>query len=50
MIFFATKKISTSSIIETEDKEYLLHPGQTRTEKTIRNIMTWPGLTQDFEH
>jgi Integrase zinc binding domain len=29
--------------------EYLLHPGQTRNEKTIRNTMTWPGLTQDFE-
>ena len=29
--------------------EYLLHPGQTRTEKTIRNTMTWPGLTQDVE-
>jgi hypothetical protein len=29
--------------------EYLLHPGQTRTEKTIRNTMTYPGLTQDFE-
>jgi hypothetical protein len=30
--------------------EYLLHPGQSRTEKTIRNTMTWPGLTQDVEH
>jgi hypothetical protein len=30
--------------------EYLLHSGQTRTEKTIRNTMTWPGLTQDVEH
>jgi transposase InsO family protein len=29
--------------------EYLLHPGQTRTEQTIRNTMTWPGLTQDVE-
>jgi hypothetical protein len=29
--------------------EYLLHPGQARTEKTIRNTMTWPGLTQDAE-
>jgi Integrase zinc binding domain len=29
--------------------EYLLHPGHTRTEKTIRNTMTWPGLTQDVE-
>jgi hypothetical protein len=29
--------------------EYLLHPGQTRTEKTIRNTMMWPGLTQDVE-
>jgi hypothetical protein len=28
---------------------YLLHPGQTRTEKTIRNTMTWPDLTQDVE-
>jgi hypothetical protein len=46
-----------SSIIETKTKrvlfwyhEYLLHPGQTRIEKTIRNTMTWPGLTQDVEH
>jgi hypothetical protein len=30
--------------------EYLLHLGQTRTEKTIRNTMTFPGLTQDVEH
>jgi hypothetical protein len=30
--------------------EYLLHPGQTRTEKTIRNTMTWPVLTQNVEH
>ena len=29
--------------------EYLLHPGQNRTEKTIRNTMTWPGFTQDVE-
>jgi Integrase zinc binding domain len=28
---------------------YLLHPGQTCTELTIRNTMTWPGLTQDVE-
>jgi hypothetical protein len=30
--------------------EYLLHSGQTRTEKTIRSIMAWPSLTQDVEH
>jgi hypothetical protein len=30
--------------------EYLLNPGQARTVKTIRNTMTWPGLTQDVEH
>ena len=29
--------------------EYLLHPGETCTEKTIRNTMTWPGLTEDVE-
>jgi hypothetical protein len=29
--------------------EYLLHPGQTRTEKTIMNTMTWPELTHDVE-
>jgi hypothetical protein len=29
--------------------EYLLHLGQTRTEKTIMNTMKWPGLTQDVE-
>jgi hypothetical protein len=28
----------------------LLHPGQTRTEETIRNTMIWPGLTSDVEH
>jgi hypothetical protein len=30
--------------------EYLLHPGQTITEKTIRNTMTWTVLAQDVEH
>jgi hypothetical protein len=30
--------------------EYLLHPGQTRTENTIRNTMTWSDLTQDVQH
>jgi hypothetical protein len=30
--------------------EYILHPRQTRTEKTIRITMTLPGLTQDVEH
>jgi hypothetical protein len=30
--------------------EYLLHPGQTRTEKAIMNTMIWPGLTQDVEN
>jgi transposase InsO family protein len=29
--------------------EYLLHPGETCTEQTIRNTMTWPVLTQDVE-
>jgi hypothetical protein len=29
--------------------EHLLHLGQTRTEMTIRNTMTWPGLTQDVK-
>jgi hypothetical protein len=24
--------------------QYLCHPGATRTEATIRNTMTWPGL------
>jgi hypothetical protein len=28
---------------------YLLHPGQTITEKTIRNTMKWPVHTQDIE-
>jgi Integrase zinc binding domain len=43
------------SVIKTEKKvlswyhEYLLHPGQTCTENTIGNTMTWPGLTQDGE-
>jgi hypothetical protein len=45
-----------SSIIEKKQRvlswyhEYLLHPGQTRTEKIIRNTITWLGLTQDVEH
>jgi hypothetical protein len=45
-----------SSIIEVEKRvlfcndEYLLYSGQTRTEKTIRNTMTWPGPTKDVEH
>jgi hypothetical protein len=30
--------------------EYLLHLGQTRKEKAIRNTMTWPDLTKDVEH
>jgi hypothetical protein len=30
--------------------ENLLHPGQTRTEKSIRNTMTRSYLTQDVEH
>jgi hypothetical protein len=40
-----------SSIIEKKQRvmfwyhEYLLHPGQIRTEMIIRNTMTWPGLT-----
>jgi hypothetical protein len=45
-----------SSIIETKKQrvlswyhEYLLHLGQTRAEKTIRNTMTWPDLTLDVE-
>jgi Integrase zinc binding domain len=29
--------------------KYLLHPGQTCTEQTISNTMTWPGLLQDVE-
>jgi Integrase zinc binding domain len=29
--------------------QYLLHPRQTHTEKTRRNTMTLPGLTQDVE-
>ncbi len=29
--------------------EYLLHPGQSRTEKTIMNTMMLPGLTQDVK-
>jgi hypothetical protein len=57
MIFFSTKKRST--FLNHWDRwqrvlswyhEYLLHPGQTRTVKTIRNTMTWPGLTQDIDH
>jgi hypothetical protein len=57
MIFYATKMTNKIYIPQSLRQrllswhhEYLLHPGQTRTEKTIRNIMAWPGLTQDVEH
>jgi hypothetical protein len=30
--------------------EYLLHPGQTRKENTIKNTMTWPVLSKDIEY
>ena len=29
--------------------EYLVHPGQTRMEKTLRQTLTWPNLRQDVE-
>jgi hypothetical protein len=29
--------------------QYLCHPGATRTEATIRNTMTWPGLTRKVQ-
>ena len=29
--------------------EYLRHPGETRTEATIRQTMTWPGLTKQVK-
>jgi hypothetical protein len=29
--------------------QYLCHPGATRTEATLRNTMTWPGLTQNVQ-
>jgi hypothetical protein len=29
---------------------FTTYPVQTRTERTIRNTTTWPGLTQDDEH
>jgi hypothetical protein len=29
--------------------QYLCHPGATRTKQTIRNTMTWPGLTQNVQ-
>jgi hypothetical protein len=51
MIFFATKIANKIYIPQSFRQrvlswyhEYLLHLGQTRTEKTIRNTMTWPGL------
>jgi hypothetical protein len=57
MLFIDTKTTSMNYIPQSLRQrvlfwhhEYLLHPGQTRTEKTIRNTMTWPGLTQDVEH
>jgi hypothetical protein len=30
--------------------EYLLYPGQTRTEKNIKNSMTWPSIRQDIKY
>jgi hypothetical protein len=59
MIFIVTKitiKIYIPQSLRKQQRllpwyhEYLLHPGQTRTENTIRNTMTWPGPTQDVEH
>jgi hypothetical protein len=57
MIFFATKKINWIYIPQSLRQsvlswyhEYLLHQGQTRTEKTISNTIIWPGITQDIEH
>jgi hypothetical protein len=29
--------------------QYLCHPGDTRTEATIRNTMMWPGLTRNVK-
>jgi hypothetical protein len=29
--------------------QYLCHPGTTRTEATIQNTMTWPGLTRNVQ-
>jgi hypothetical protein len=29
--------------------QYLCHPGATRTEATIRDTMTWPGLTRNVQ-
>jgi hypothetical protein len=29
--------------------QYLCHPGATRTRATIRNTMTWPGLTRNVQ-
>jgi hypothetical protein len=55
MMFFVTmKKIyipqSLKQRVLSWYDEYLFHPEQTRTEKTVRNTMTWSGLTQDVEH
>jgi hypothetical protein len=59
MIFFVTKTTNKICIPQSLRKhqtilfyyhEYLLHLGQTKIEKTIRNTMTWLGLTQDDEH
>jgi hypothetical protein len=57
MIFFDTKKINKIYIPQSLIQrllswyhEYLLHPGRTRIEKTIKNTMTFPGLTQGNEH
>jgi hypothetical protein len=56
LFYKENKQYLHSSIIEKKQRllswyhEYLLHPGQTRTEKTVRNTMIWPGLTQDVEH
>jgi hypothetical protein len=57
MIFFVTNMTTKICITQSLREgvrfwyhEYLLHPGQTRTEKTIRKTVTWTVLTQDVEH
>jgi hypothetical protein len=29
--------------------QYICHPGATRTQATIQNTMTWPGLTRNVQ-
>jgi Integrase zinc binding domain len=46
---FIPQSLRQKQIVLSWYHEYLIDPGQTCTEKTIRSTMTWPGLSQVIE-